>query len=298
MLIKQILSFLIGLIFLSNISQSQVTRQFRRFNTTQPYLNPTVNCSLGQFALEGRFAFLGHLAEAYFRVTSGWVYFEYIFPAYFWVGVGASNQSIPLLNGCLTCFYANNQNVLNCLDQCVGNNVFVVTGEGDPDPINSWHNTEFKFVNTLNNTFDQYRLPEAENKEVIYNEGTSRGEVFGSGYVEYIHGWWYRSWYSSEGDKWNVPINGNQPICWTTVASAFDETNLGQLDVGYYLDKNNTELICVNTSVACTTTFSPTRAPTNNPVPPPSPRPTTAPVVTPIPDVSVNVSDQACQGKI
>ena len=126
-------------------------------------------------ALEGRFLFLGNLAEAYFHMTSGFVYFEYWFPSAWWTGIAASDQIISdVPNNCLDCYFENggNQNglIANCLDECVGNNLFEITAEGDPDPQLSWEVIEAILVNTLNDSqFDQYQLPSILNELTPYD---------------------------------------------------------------------------------------------------------------------------------
>ena len=127
----------------------------------------------GQYGVQGNFSFLENTSNAYFIVTSEWLYFEYLFPFDYWIGIGASNQTnYGESNLCLNCVYANNENEQLCLTQCIGNNVFVITGEGDPDTYlqMSWNVVEMLISDTKNSSaFNQFKLPAMLNNGTVYN---------------------------------------------------------------------------------------------------------------------------------
>ena len=111
----------------------------------------------------------------------------------------------------------------------------------------------------------------------------------------YIHGSWYRSWSSSDSDSWIHNISGDDPICWTTIASDFNEQNYGSSSSGYYLFKNNTEIHCVNATEAC---FEPTTEPTSKPTFRPTIEPTNLPTPSPtrsiLPELEPQIDPDIC----
>lgn len=78
------------------------------------------------------FRFLGKTAEMYLHAEAGFIYFEYYFPQFHWMGVTVSNQTNNVDVGCLQCvFTVGNDLIRDCLDECIGDSEFVVTGTTD-----------------------------------------------------------------------------------------------------------------------------------------------------------------------
>lgn len=119
-------------------------------------IDSVVECS-SDYAFEGRFRFLDNQAEAYWHLESDNVYFEYYAPSSHWTGIGASNQFIQNeFNHCTDCFRKNS--AVQCLAQCVGDNQFVITSQGDTDPRVPWHLLELQTNNIGKNEFNQYQV--------------------------------------------------------------------------------------------------------------------------------------------
>ena len=258
-------------------------------------LNGSLSCQ-SNYGLEGRFRFLGNTAEAYWHVESGFVYFEYLFPSIVWTGFGASNQSIPSPTSCLSCYFSNNNEVSSCLDECLTGQTFVITGEGDPnsDALLTWNTIETIITNNGNSSSSsQFPLPLTLLNESFYDEFRDFVTLPMTPNVVYIHGWWYKSFSNKVGDEWNVPLSGDSPICWTSIASSDSEEYYGQTTS--HVDKTRVEIHCNNVTNVCEDIERvPTIAPTVMPADIPTPRPTSAPTFSPIPEVTLDVELNIC----
>ena len=279
-------------IFLAYLSLLQFAKSYDGFNLTGTLAS---QCE-SPVGLEGRFKFLGNTAEAWFHVESGWAYFEYLFPAISWTGIGASNQTISdIATPCLDCYFTPGNDVDDCLSECLTDNIFVITGEDDPnsDAIETWQTIEIPIENNLDpNDFAQFPLASLRLNASFYNDFREFQNIGG---VPYIHGWWFKSYFSTNGDEWNVPIGGGDPICWTTIASSNGDSSFALLDEGFYANKSRVEIHCPNTTNVCTDfTTTTTGVPTSRPTVQPTIGPTTEPGTGPIPRVSLEITPDIC----
>ncbi len=96
--------------------------------------------------------------EAYVWVEKGFIFFEYWFPSTLWTGFGVSNQIVELGDSnCYECFEGNGE-VYNeaCLEHCLTNQVFVITGLGDP--FGAWEHLEVKLNNLGDSSLRRFQL--------------------------------------------------------------------------------------------------------------------------------------------
>jgi hypothetical protein len=261
-----------------------------------PLITTDMTCDGSGYAVSGHFLYLGKLAEAYFFMTSGYVYFEYYFPVIWWTGIGATFQKHKNINNtCPSCYFANEKNVLNCLDDCVANNRYVITAVGDPGPTMSFN----VFGALMNNNggagkYNEYQLP---NHISIYSTNVSLEYVTVKG-AQYIHGSWYRQLQSSSTDEWYEYVNSNRTVCWTTIASYVEQEYYGGTANGYYINPNLTEIVCGNKTVKChSPTSPPTLNPTKSPVEATTLHPTPLPTWEPIPDLYYILPYNVCVAK-
>eukprot|EP01084_Bolivina_argentea_P202412 345856_1 len=210
--------------------------------------NNNVDC-YNDYAFEGSFQFLDNKGEAYWHLESDNVYFEYYFPASYWIGIAASNQYVNNeYNYCVDCVQAQNEDISHCLSQCVGNNMFVATSKGDNDPELEWNVLEFQTENNGHNTFSQYQISSR-----LHSVWGIKGRDNASFHLEkvningneYMHGLWRRELNLDNGEnKWIQPINDFDDICWTVITSKENNPNARTSELGYFIDKDSVEIHC------------------------------------------------------
>ena len=110
---------------------------------------------------------------------------------------------------CVMCLLTANDDINECINYCISNNVFIIGGKGDAV---KWEFNEYKMNNI--------ELPYTIKPKAFFGDSIVEQELCdndGKCYT-YVHGKWYRNLINSDNDEWKFNVNDGK-MCFTWIVS-------------------------------------------------------------------------------